>query len=275
MEHFNMGPGTKSQSSYIPGKILMGDNNNPPYINVDANFLSNCDPYSCSVTVSKNTCRPEPISGGSNYHCNLICKSCKCKLDKNNNNKCYPSSTNDNPVIVPITYRNNKMNILPSNGDKQKCITINAQKPQELTTDPSRVKLNTCTNTLLRSLQDNIARSEATDARNASLVSIVTPEERIRSVVIPEERIGSVVTPEERIGSVVTPEERIGSVVTPEERIRSVVTPEERIGSAPVVTPEEQKVSIEGFMQNPLNFAPVYTDFPQFSQKMVFKNYWF
>jgi hypothetical protein len=222
MEHFNIDHGAILQSSYISGEKLMGDNNNPAYINVDANFLSNCDPYSCSVTATKNTCSVKPMTGGSNYYCNLTCESCNCKLDKNKNNKCFPSSTNDNPVIIPISYRNNRIDILPSSGDKQKCITINTQKPQELTTDPSRVKQNTCTNTLLQNLQDNIARSEATNARNA-----LNP---------------------------------LNAKVTSEESI---------------VTPEETKVSIEGFMQNSLNFGPVYTDFPILYNKTVFKNYWF
>lgn len=180
MEHFNIDHGAILQSSYISGEKLMGDNNNPAYINVDANFLSNCDPYSCSVTATKNTCSVKPMTGGSNYYCNLTCESCNCKLDKNKNNKCFPSSTNDNPVIIPISYRNNRIDILPSSGDKQKCITINTQKPQELTTDPSRVNNDTCTNTLLKNFQDNIARSQATNARNSQVTSeesTVTPEE--------------------------------------------------------------------------------------------------
>lgn len=176
MEHFNIAPGAISQSGIISGQTLMGDNNNPAYINVDANFLSNCDPYSCSVTATKNTCSVTPMTGGSNYHCNLICDSCNCKLDKNNNNKCYSSSTNDKPVSIPISYQNNRIDIVPSNGNKQKCITMNMQKPQELTTDISRVKNDTCTNTLLKNLQDDITRSEETNARNAQVISEVPIE---------------------------------------------------------------------------------------------------
>jgi len=190
-----MKPGAISQNSLISGKTLMGYKTGNPYINVDANFLSNCDPYSCSVKVTKNTCKlGGPMTGGSNYLCNLECKSCFCNKTEN---KCYRASTNNNPVIIPVSYNNNRMDISPANGDKQDCITANTKNRLVLSTEPSIVNKDTCTQKLR-----------------------VPPPTSI-------------------------------------------------------VTPEESKVTIEGFMQNYLNFAPVYTNFPAFSNQNIIKNHWF
>lgn len=195
MEHFIIPPGAISQNGFISGKTLMGYNGGAAYINVDANFLSNCDPYSCSVKVSANTCKlGGPMTGGSNYLCNLQCKSCFC----NTKNKCFPASTNNNPVIIPVSYRNNRMDISPANGNKQDCITTNTKNRLELSTETSLVNKDTCT-----------------------------------------------------------------------QKLR--VPPPKTIA---IVTSEESKVTIEGFMQNSLNFGPVYKE-TNFSQQVVFTNYWF
>ena len=141
------------------------------------------------------------MTGGSNYKCNLECKSCFCDKTKN---KCYRASTNNNQVIIPVSYNNNRMDISPANGDRQDCITANTKNRLELSTDLSIVNKDTCTQ---------------------------------------QPRVPPPTT-------------------TPEE---SKVT---------IVTPEESTVTIEGFMQNSLNFGPVYKEI-DFSQQVVFKNYWF
>lgn len=176
MEHFYIAPGAISQNGFISGKTLMGYKTGNAYINVDANFLSNCDPYSCSVKVGKDTCKlGGPMTGGSNYLCNLECKSCFCDKTKN---KCYRASTNNNPVIIPVSYNNNRMDISPANGDTQDCITVNTQNRLVLSTEPSLVNKDTCTQKLRVPPPTHPPTSIVTpEESKLTKLTIVTPEE--------------------------------------------------------------------------------------------------
>jgi hypothetical protein len=189
MEHF-FGPLAITQGDIVSGDLLIGDKiyNKNPYINVDAKFLSNCDPYSCYTNLKKD-CDEGPYgTTGSNMYCRLHCKSCNCGLDKTNPKKCFSASTVDKPVNIKVTHYNNRKTIAPAAGMKQPCITVSGNI---LTRDPKFVNFNTCT-----------------QAQNET------------------------------------------------------------------VTSEENKI-LEGFMQNSFNFAPVYTNFPAFSNQNIIKNHWF